>query len=123
MIDLNLLRTDTVKIKNLILKKEPKFEIDKLIELDKNVRALNLDIENLRKEKNDLASKGKQGITKELRDKSIEISKLLKDKENNLLEIERDFKKLLLSCPNVPQDDIPEGNKESNKTAWDFGSK
>lgn len=123
MIDLNLLRTDTVKIKNLILKKEPKFEIDKLIELDKNVRALNLDIENLRKEKNDLASKGKQGITQEIREKSIEVGSRLKEKENNLIEIEKDFKKLLLSCPNVPQDDIPEGNKESNKTAWDFGSK
>ncbi|KKP22595.1 MAG: Serine-tRNA ligase [candidate division TM6 bacterium GW2011_GWF2_28_16] len=123
MIDLNLLRTDADKIKKLILKKEPKFEINKLIDLDIKVRALNLEIENLRKEKNDLAAKGKQGITQELRDKSIEISKLLKDKENNLLEIEKDFKKLLLSCPNIPQDDIPEGNKESNKTAWDFGSK
>ena len=123
MIDLNLLRTNTEKIKNLILKKEPKFEIEKLIDLDKTVRSINSEIENLRKEKNELAGKGKQGVTKEIREKSIEIGNKLKQKETELIEVEKEFKKLALSCPNILQDDIPAGNKESNATAWEFGSK
>ncbi|MBD3272966.1 serine--tRNA ligase [Candidatus Dependentiae bacterium] len=123
MIDLNLLRKDTQKIKNLILKKEPSFEIDKLIEQDKKVRSLLTEIENLRKQKNDLAQKGKQGVTQELREQSIEIGKSLKTKEKELQDLESEFKKLLLSCPNIPQEDIPEGNKESNKVVSTFGSK
>ncbi|MBU4269256.1 serine--tRNA ligase [Candidatus Dependentiae bacterium] len=123
MIDLNLLRTNTEKIKSLILKKEPKFDIEKLIELDKSVRLVNAEIENLRKEKNELAAKGKQGVTQEIREKSIEIGSKLKQKEVDLIDIEKEFKKLALSCPNIPQEDIPAGNKESNQTAWEFGSK
>ena len=123
MIDLSLLRKDTQNFKKLILKKEPKFEIDKLIEQDKNVRLLLIQIEDLRKQKNELAKKGKQGVTDELRQQSIEIGKSLKTKENEQQELEKEFKKLLLSCPNIIQDDVPEGNKESNKVVSSFGEK
>jgi seryl-tRNA synthetase len=115
MIDLNFLRKDTQNFKKLILKKEPNFEVDKLIELDQKVRTLLVEIESLRKEKNELAQKGKQGITQEIRDKSIQIGKDLKIKEIELSNLDTEFKKLLLSCPNIPQEDIPQGNKESNK--------
>ena len=107
----------------LIIKKEPKFEIDKLIEQDKNVRLLLAVIEDLRKQKNELAKKGKQGVTDELRNQSIELGKKLKIKEKELQYLKEEFKKLLLSCPNIPQDDIPEGNKESNKVISRFGEK
>ncbi len=122
MIDLSLLRKEPLKLKKLILKKEPKFEIDKLIDLDSQVRSLMSEVETLRKEKNELAAMAKGGITSEVRDKSIEIGKTLKQKEKSLSGLEVDFKSLLLSCPNVPQEDVPEGNKESNKVSWDFGS-
>ena len=123
MIDLSLLRKDTQNFKKLILKKEPKFEIDKLIEQDKNVRLLLTTIEDLRKQKNELAKKGKKGISDEIRQQSIEIGKNLKIKEKEIQDLKEEFKNLLLSCPNVPQDDIPEGNKESNKVVSSFGEK
>lgn len=123
MIDLSLLRKDTQNLKNLILKKEPKFEIDKLIEQDKNVRLLLTQIEDLRKQKNELAKKGKQGVTTELRQQSIELGKKLKIKDKELQKLEIEFKKLLLSCPNIVQDDVPAGNKESNKVVSSFGEK
>lgn len=114
MIDLNLLRKDPQNFKKLILKKEPKFEVEKLIELDKSVRLLLVEIEELRKLKNDLAQKGKQGVTNDLRQQSIELGKNLKLKESELELLDKEFKKILLSCPNLPQEDIPLGNKESN---------
>ncbi|MFH1461831.1 MAG: serine--tRNA ligase [bacterium] len=123
MIDLNLLRKDPQNFKKLILKKEPKFEVEKLIELDKSVRLILVEIEDLRKLKNDLAQKGKQGVTHDLRQKSIELGKNLKFKETDLESLDKEFKKILLSCPNIPQEDIPEGNKESNKVVTSYSDK
>ena len=115
MIDLSLLRKEPQRIKELILKKEPSFDVDKLIELDEIVRILKTELENLRKEKNDLAQKGALGITEEVRVQSIEIGKKSKSKEKELDQVEPEFKKLYLSCPNLLQGDVPLGNKESNK--------
>ena len=84
MIDLNLLREDSEKIRNLIVKKEPGFPVEKLIELDTQVRQLRVDVEELRKQRNELAKKGAQGNTPELREKSIELGKQLKTKEREL---------------------------------------
>ena len=123
MIDLKLLREQTENIKALILKKEPSFEVDQLINLDNKVKSLQSEIENLRKEKNKLAKKGVQGVTTEIKEKSIEIGKKLKIQEKELVELEEKFNNLWLSCPNIPQDDIPQGNKESNKVVKTEGEK
>jgi seryl-tRNA synthetase len=124
MIDLNFLREQPEEIKKLVLKKEPSFEIEKLIELDKQVRSLKVATESLRKEKNELAkAAGAQGITPQLREKSIEVGKNLKVKEKELEKLEPEFKRLLLSCPNLPQSHIPVGNKESNKVVHTVGKK
>ena len=114
MIDLNLLRNESDLVKKLILKKEPKFNVDRLLELDLTVRGLTQEVEFLRKEKNDLAGKGAKGITDEIRNKSIEIGKKLKNKTEELEVLSVEFKGLALSCPNVLQDVVPEGNKDEN---------
>ncbi len=54
MINLNSLRENQEKIKSLILKKEPSFNIDKLIQLDGKVRIFLKKIESLRKQRNEL---------------------------------------------------------------------
>ena len=81
MIDLNLLRENPEKIKKLILKKEPTFPVDDLIEQDKKLRLLTQLIENLRKLKNDIAKQSSKGISEELRSKSIQLGKQLKSEE------------------------------------------
>jgi len=123
MINLKLLKEQTKKIKELILKKEPKFEIEKLIELDGKIKSLQLDLESLRKEKNELVGKGSSEVTPQVREQSIEIGKKIKGKEKELAELEPVFKKLWLSCPNILQEDVPEGNKESNQVVRTFGEK
>jgi seryl-tRNA synthetase len=84
---------------------------------------LQLDLESLRKEKNELAGKGAGGVTPQIREQSIEIGKKIKNKEKELAELEPVFKNLWLSCPNIPQEDVPEGNKESNRVVRTFGEK
>jgi seryl-tRNA synthetase len=123
MIDLKLLKEQPAKIKELILRKEPSFDVDQLISLDDQVKSLQIEIESLRKEKNELAGKGAKNITTEIKEKSIELSKKIKTQEEALIDLETRLKKLWLSCPNVPQDDIPLGGKEANKPVRIIGEK
>lgn len=123
MIDLNLLRQNPEKTIELLKVKDPSYDVKKLHDLDVQVRSLNLVIERLRAEKNDLSAQAKSGITPELRDKSIAISKDLKEKEVEFETLKNEFALHYLNCPNVPQDEIPKGNKESNKVVKVVGEK
>lgn len=123
MIDLARLREEPAKVKDLILRKEPTFDVDLLIALDQEVKAIKASIEQLRKEKNDLAAQGAKGISPELREKGIELGKKIKAQETQLEEKDKAFNELWLSCPNLPQEELPLGNKEANKPIKSFGSK
>src|SRR5260221_178825 len=114
MIDLVQLRKTPRDVMDLILRKDPLFDIQKLYDLDTAVRQLKQDVESMRSLKNDLASQAKSGITQELREKSIALGKDLKAKEAELELLEAEFKVLYLSCPNVPYEDVPVGNKQEN---------
>lgn len=123
MIDLNLLRTEPEKLKNLVTRKEPSFAFDRLLALDSTVRQIRYEVEDLRKQKNELASKGAQGVNEAVRAQAIELGKQLKTKEAELEKVELEFKDLYLACPNIIQEDIPEGNKESNQVVRTIGEK
>lgn len=121
MIDLALLRKNPDNIKKQILKKDPSFDVQSLISLDAQLRAISLDLEALRKTKNDLAAQAKSGITDEIRQRSIEVGKSIKQKEQLHNEIKEKFDALYLGCPNGAEDMVPEGNKESNEVVKKVG--
>lgn len=123
MIDLALLREQPEKVIGLLKLKEPSFDAKKLFDLDAQLRKLRVEVEELRKQKNELAKAGQKGITEEVRTQSITLSKELKDKEAALHELEQNFQQLYLSCPNIPEADLPEGNKEANKVVKVVGKK
>jgi seryl-tRNA synthetase len=123
MIDLGLLREFPEKIVALIKRKEPRYDIDLLVQKDKEVRILRTEVEQLRHTKNELAEQGKKGITDAIRAQSIEIGKKLKSAEEALKVTEEAFQELYLACPNVPAEDLPEGFKEANKVLREHGTK
>jgi seryl-tRNA synthetase len=115
MIDRTLFKDQPEKIIAALHKKDPRFDAQTMISLDQRIRQLRLDVESLRHKKNELAALGKKGVTDQLRQDSIANSKEMKEKEQELQTIEADFNTLYLSCPNLPEEDIPVGGKESNK--------
>lgn len=121
MINLALLREEPQRITQLIKKKDPSFDVAALIDLDAQVRELTQRVEELRKEKNDLAEQGKKGVTPEIRERSIALGKELKEKEQAFQDVSARFKNLYLHCPNLLADDIPSGNKESNVVIKEIG--
>lgn len=123
MIDLVALREHTEQIKNLIIRKDPQFPIDRLIELEKTTRSLRQEVEFLRKQKKDLSAQASGGLTENLREQSIEIGKQIKEAEGELEVADQELKELWLSCPNIPEDDVQLGGKEANKVIKTSGKK
>jgi len=115
MIDLGLLREQRNRTIELLQKKDPSFNVRLLGDLDQAVCALRSEVESLRHEKNQLAKEARSGITPELRERSVAVGEKLKVKEIELDAVEKQFHDLYLHCPNIPEDGIPVGNKESNK--------
>lgn len=123
MIDLTLLRNSPETVRAALARKDPHFNVHLLISLDNQLRAARLTVEELRHKKNELAQQGKAQVTEALRQQSIEVGKALKEQEAHLHELEQKFNDHALTCPNIPFDEIPSGNKESNKVIKEFGSK
>jgi len=123
MIDLNLLRENPERIIAAIGKKDPQYDVTKLMQLDKELRVIKSEVEQLRCHKNELAKQGRSGITPELREQSIALNRQLSDKEKSLEILEHEFKDYYLSCPNILLDEVPAGNKEENVVVRMFGEK
>lgn len=123
MIDLALLRKQPALVIELLKKKDPHFDASRLYELDRQVISMRQDVESLQAHKNKLAQQGKQGVTDQIREESIALSKELKEKTAALADLEQEYKTLALQCPNIPDQDLPLGNKEANKVVKTVGEK
>jgi len=124
MIDLNLLRNNPEHVIGLLKKKDPEYDAQLLFDLDAKLKDLKIEVEDLRHKKNELAKKGSfEGVTNELKQESKRIGKELKEKDAQLQKLQGTFKDLYLRCPNVPEQGVPEGNKESNEVIKEVGSK
>ncbi len=104
-------------------KKDPTFDVGKLIVLDEHVRAVRLHVDELRHKKNALAERGKTGVDEKLREESVTLSKELKDAETRLCDVECTFNEIYLSCPNILGENIPAGGKEANVAVKVVGQK
>jgi len=123
MIDKTLLRQNPADVGAQIKKKDPTFQIEQLLKLDQQVRDFLVLVESLRKEKNDLAKQAKGGVTDEFRNQSIEVGKKLKAQEVQLEQAQKALQILELTCPNIPLQDVPEGDKDKNVVVREYGSK
>jgi len=122
MIDLGLLRTEPERMIALLKEREPSFDADRLLTLDIELRSTRHEVEELRHKKNELAQAARDGgITPELREQSQACGGQIKEKEAALKEIESSFRLLYLSCPNIPNADLPRGGKESNEVVRQIG--
>jgi seryl-tRNA synthetase len=123
MIDLGLLRKDTQSVIELLSKKDPHYNAQKLYDLDAQVRTIRTQVEESRHKKNELADQAKHGVTPELREESRTVGANLKQYESELARLEQEFQEQYLCCPNIPAPDLPIGNKEANKPVKIVGTK
>ena len=118
MLDINIIRNDTDKVKEAIASKNDKVDIDLLLELDSRRRELLNECEQLRHKRN-ITSKE----ISELKSKKKEASDLIKEMKgvaDNIRQLEAEIKKvseevdyLLMRIPNMPAEDVPVGKNET----------
>ena len=127
MIDINLLRADPEKVKNIL--KIKNYDLDSVLfaEIDSNRKTFQTEVEDLKSLKNKLSKefgelrKNNQD-TSDLSNQLDEIKKNLSEKEELLNKTLSHLNDFLLDIPNVPHQDVESGNsEEDNKVIKTFG--
>ena len=129
MIPIKTIRNEPEKIKETLEKRNIKFPLEKLRELDEEWRNRKKKVDNLRHRKNKInrkiANKKKNG-----EDAEKEISKVkqmkeeLETKEEEIEKIKGERDELWMQLPNLLDPEVPEGeNEEDNKEIKKWGEK
>jgi seryl-tRNA synthetase len=123
MINLNFLREEPAAFKQNILKKDPTFPVDKLIELDGKLRAKIIEVEQIRFERNERSKNIRGPLSDADKVQALKFSENLKLQELQLDKLKTEFNELYLTCPNIISADLPNGGKEANKVVKVVGQK
>lgn len=114
MLDINFIRENSDKVKEVCKVKGIRLDIDKLLSLDKKRRELIKESEGLRFEQKKLG--------KEERKEAKKIKNDFKKIKSQLEKIEKEYQKLMLLVPNVHSKDTPIGSGEQgNKEVYHWG--
>ncbi len=116
MLDIRYIRENAELVKEGARKKRMRVDIDRLLEIDEERRSLLQESERLKAEKNSASSeiaslKGdeKQAAIQRMRG----VSEKIKDLDGTLQSVMEEFDALMLQVPNPPDDDVPEGEDDT----------
>lgn len=119
MIDIKNLRENFSDVQKSLARRG--FDIDKdfFTKQDKLRKDLQVDVENLKAERNKLSSefgrlKSQKKDTSELKTQVDLVNEKLKSKDASLAVILKDIDNFLLDIPNLPEDTVPDGADESS---------
>lgn len=109
MLDIQFIRDNPEKVKKGVSDKQfdPSL-VDKVLELDEKRRKLIVEVEELRKRRNEIAEEGKAS------DEGKKVKEELKNKEPELKKVEEEYKETLTQIPNLPSDKVPIGKSEKD---------
>ncbi|MCK9415137.1 MAG: serine--tRNA ligase [Candidatus Dojkabacteria bacterium] len=130
MIDINRITQDSANVKKALLKRVPEEELDldKIIELDRDRKALQTEYDQQKAEQNEYnqqmakIEKGSDEF-KQLVVRLKEKSNQTKEIEDRLKQKEEELQKLVEVLPNIPDEDVVAGGKENNETIKSWGEK
>jgi seryl-tRNA synthetase len=117
MLDIAFIREFPDLVKAGAEKKRLKVDIDRLLEVDRQRRALITEAEHLRAERNrqsKAVSSAPPGEREALLAGTRALTERLKRLETDLAPLEREFERLMLQVPNVPAPDVPDGLTEAD---------
>ena len=122
MLDIKFIRENKDLVKQVAKNKNIKVDINQLLNLDKEKRKLQADIDDLRAKRNEIAKAAKSGKpTAEQIKQGKKIKEKISDKEEALKKINEEYGKLIYSVPNLISEDTPIGHDESgNKVIRKF---
>ena len=119
MLDLKLIRGETEKVKKALARRKENVDIDALIAIDDKRRALLFEAESLKAKQNEV-TKQIPVMKKEGKDTTAvfaqmkEISEKIKELDANIREVEDELNRVMLTIPNIPSDDVPDGDTDED---------
>ena len=123
MLDINFIRNNKALVEHSIKEKMYKnVNLDEILALDDQRKALLQQVEGLRKERNDNTAKMKNGKpSDELIAKGKEIKEKLSTLEADLSDFEKELNTKLKTVPNVIFDDVPLGDESASVEVKKWG--
>jgi len=129
MLDLKFIRNNLELVKQAIINKREKADLNLLLELDEKRRKLQFDFDTLKATQNQVSTdiamrkKNKEDAS-ELINEMGSVSEKLKSLSNELTVAETYLNGILLRIPNIPHPDVPIGPDESyNRFIREWGTK
>jgi seryl-tRNA synthetase len=125
MLDIKFIRENPQLVAEKSRQKGYNVDVDQLLGFDKQRQELLQQVEDLRRQRNDLAEKNKQGSPSEEEIKQgRELKERLSDLEHQFTSIETEFDALIRKVPNMPLEEVPVGSsEEENKVVREWGDK
>ena len=122
MFDVNFIRENLDAVKRSTKEKGYKVDVDAVLELDDKRKEVLTEVEDLRKKRNDIAAKMKNGKpAQELIEQGKELKEKLGNIEPELTKIDDELKSALKSIPNIIFDDVPLGGEEKSVEVAKWG--
>lgn len=122
MLDINFIRKNQDLVKKSTKEKGYHVNIDDLLKLDDQRRALLQEVDELRRQRNEVSSKmGKGKPEPSVLEEAKKIKAQLAEKEPQLTEIEKSLRDNLARVPNIIFDDVPLGGEECSVEIKSWG--
>lgn len=137
MLDIKLIRNETEKVKAALARRKENVDIDAVLALDEEKRKLQFDSEQKKARQNEVSKQIPQ-LKKAGEDTTAvfaemkELSESIKNDDTRIREIDEQLQKLLLTIPNIPNPEVPDGDTDDDNvpvrffkepTAFDFEPK
>jgi seryl-tRNA synthetase len=131
VLDLKRIREETQFVRDRLSRRgKPDIlqNIDQLLDLDAQRRALITQVESARARRNEVSPQvgklmqaGKQREAEPLKLEMRELADQMKASESRLTELEADVRDLLLNIPNLPEEAVPQGDESNNQLVRVWG--
>lgn len=112
MLDIKFIRDNRKLVENALKQKGEKVDINRLLDLDEQRKKKINEIQTLREKRHKLSDKS---IDPSKRQKAKKTKEAIKDKEGDAFKLDQEYKNLLYAIPNIPLEDVPEGEEKNNK--------
>ncbi len=124
MLDVKFIRENLELVEKSAKEKGYKIDIKKVLELDDERKKQLVQVEELRRQRNEIAAKMKGGKpAKELIEQGKKVKEELAGLEASLTEVEAEFRDALKSVPNIIFEDVPLGGEEDSVEIKNWGGK
>ncbi|MBR3248967.1 serine--tRNA ligase [Candidatus Saccharibacteria bacterium] len=115
MLDVKFIRENLELVEKSAKEKGYKIDVKKVLELDDKRKKQLVRVEELRRQRNEIAAKMKGGKpAKELIEQGKKVKEELAGLETSLTEVEAEFRDALKSVPNIIFEDVPLGGEEDS---------